>query len=48
MTEPGHEWTRKFHEDLAADAASESRLLVKELAVLLVIVVLIVLREWLV
>lgn len=43
----GDEWDRKFHEDLAADAAFEAGLLVKEIVVLAIGVALVLLRAYL-
>jgi hypothetical protein len=40
-----NEWDRKFRDDLAADAAFEAGLSVKELCVLAIIVALVLLRE---
>ena len=40
-----NEWERKFRDDLRSDAAFESRLVVKELCIVAIIVALIVLRE---
>jgi hypothetical protein len=42
------EWEQKFRDDLARDMAFESRLIVKEIYIVAIIIVLIVLRElWL-
>jgi len=42
------EWEQKFRDDLARDIAFESRLIVKEIYIVAIIIVLIVLRElWL-
>jgi len=43
-----NEWEQKFRDDLARDVAFESRLIVKEIYVIAIIVVLVVIRElWL-
>jgi hypothetical protein len=39
------DWDRVFHDDLAADAAVERRLLIKELLIAAVVIGLVVLRE---
>jgi hypothetical protein len=43
----GEEWDRKFDTDLGSDIACESRLMVKEVVIVALLVVLVVLREWL-
>jgi hypothetical protein len=39
------DWDRVFHDDLAADAAIERRLLVKEVIIVAIIALLVALRE---